>query len=222
MNVRTTAIATVLSTLVVGCAGSKNGGPTATTPVDSLGAKPVDTATFRSVATNCTCFVDIQVGPKHHVEVSAREEVLADVKIEVEDDILKLEYLPTSTKYARDPVRFTVTLPELRALDAKVVTVVDVTGVEGGSLSVSADGASRVALGGSVQKLGAELHGHARLDAQKLEATDVELTVEGRGQAEVSARELLRADVHRFGKVWYHGDPKALDVGHGRRRVRPG
>lgn len=157
------------------------------------------------------------------MEVSAHKELVDDVKVEVEDGVLKLQYYPSSPKYAREPVRFEVTVPELVMVDARVVTHLSVTGVRGvDDFAVVADGASHVALDGAVHTLHAELHGRATLDAQKLDATDVDVTIDGRGEADVQARELLRASVYRFGKVRYHLEPRALEVAHGRRRVKRG
>lgn len=211
----------LLSTLLLGCAASGQSTPPSDA-VDGLGAESIDTTAFSSVAAQCTCYVDIKVGKAHGIVVRSRDEALSDVKVEVEDDTLKLQFLPSSIEHARAPVHFQVTVPELRAVDAKIVTQMTVEGMSGQDLSVSADGASQVEVAGDVQTLHAELHNRARLDARALRATDVEITIDGRGEAEVSARELLRASVYRFGKVWYHGEPKALDVEHGRRRVRPG
>ena len=217
-----TPLIALLSTLLLGCAAPGHNAPSPDDPLEALGAKPIDTATFSSVIATCTCFVDIKVGPTHHVEVVAREEVLADVKVEVDGDTLRLQYYPSSTKYARDPVRFEVTLPSLNAVEAKAVTNATIAGVTGRDLAVSADGASRVSVAGKVETLHVELHNQAKLDARALQATDVDVTIDGSGEAEVNARELLRASVYRFGKVWYVGEPKALDVDHGRRRVRQG
>ena len=129
--------------------------------------------------------------PTHEVVVRARKELLPDV--EVEDGTLRIQHFPTDVRFARYPVRFDVTVPELHAVDAKTVTVATVRGISGEHLSVSADGASRVEVSGDVQTLHVELHNQAKLDARALRATDVEITIDGSGAAAVRAQELLHA-----------------------------
>jgi len=213
----------LLSTFLLGCASSAIRPPADVPAAEAPASIPVRAARFSSVVAVCTCYVNIIVGPTHRVEVKAHKELVDGVKVDVEDGVLTLQYYPTSVEYAREPVQFEITVPELEMVDARVVTHLSVTGVRGvDDFSVVADGASHVALDGAVHTLHAELHGRATLDAQKLDATDVDITIDGRGEADVQARELLRASVYRFGKVRYHVEPAALEVTHGRRRVKPG
>lgn len=212
----------LLSSLLLGCASFRSSTPPGDGPADLLSAKTIDVPAFSSVVAQCTCYVDIKVGPTHGVVVRARKELLPGIAAEVEDGTLRLQYLPTDVRFARDPVRFEVSLPELHAVDAKLVTAATVQVVSGEQLRVFADGASQIEVEGDVQRLHAELHNQAKLDARALRATDVHITIDGSGEADVNAQELLRASAYRFGKVWYHGEPKVLDVDHGRRRVRPG
>ena len=88
----------LLSTLLLGCAASEQSTPPSDA-VDGLGAESIDTTAFSSVAAQCTCYVDIKVGKAHGIVVRSRDEALSDVKVEVEDDTLKLQFLPSSIEH---------------------------------------------------------------------------------------------------------------------------
>ena len=76
------------------------------------------------------------------------------------------------------------------------------------SFVLEANGATRVALKGTLDGLAASMNGASRLEAEELRARVAELSINGAGRADVNASELLRVAVSGAGRVNYVGHPR--------------
>jgi hypothetical protein len=81
----------------------------------------------------------------------------------------------------------------------------------GSNFFLDAQGATRVALDGSVTALTASMEGASRLDADGLRTQITEMSISGAGRAEVSATEKLKVGISGAGKVVYSGNPKTVE-----------
>ncbi len=75
---------------------------------------------------------------------------------------------------------------------------------------VEADGASDVILDGTVESLTARLRGAGDLNAEALQAKEVEVSLMGAADAKVNATESLTASIKGAGDVRYSGNPKTV------------
>jgi hypothetical protein len=81
----------------------------------------------------------------------------------------------------------------------------------GANFFLDAQGATRVALDGSVNALTASMEGASRLDADGLQTQTTEMSITGAGRAEVSATNKLKVGISGAGKVVYSGNPKTVE-----------
>jgi hypothetical protein len=72
---------------------------------------------------------------------------------------------------------------------------------------LEANGASRIALNGSVKALQAEMNGASRLDAESLVTRAMDLSISGAGRADVNVTDVLKVDISGAGRVTYSGNP---------------
>lgn len=69
-------------------------------------------------------------------------------------------------------------------------------------------GATRVVADGNVEELLATMAGASRIEAEALQAQNVELSISGAGRADVTAEKTLKVSITGAGKVTYSGDPE--------------
>ncbi len=80
--------------------------------------------------------------------------------------------------------------------------------VSASSIDVTIDGSGDVILKGNCQNLEAELHGSGNLNAREIEVEDVEIAIDGSGDATVNASDKLDASIKGSGSIKYLGSPK--------------
>ena len=88
----------------------------------------------------------------------------------------------------------------------------------------ASSGAGDVAAAGAVERLRLDVSGAGDADLAELEASDVQVTVSGAGDATCAPTDRLEADVSGVGDLGYRGDPAVTRAGErlGRRRARAG
>jgi len=82
------------------------------------------------------------------------------------------------------------------------------TKLSGKGFYLDGTGATRVVADGTVNELMATMSGASRLDAESLQAENVELSIAGAGKAEVAASKDLKVAISGAGKVTYTGNPR--------------
>lgn len=79
--------------------------------------------------------------------------------------------------------------------------------LSGSEFYLEANGASRIALNGTVNAMQGEMNGASRLDAESLVTRAMDLTIAGAGRADVNVTDALKVDISGAGKVTYTGNP---------------
>jgi hypothetical protein len=93
--------------------------------------------------------------------------------------------------------------------------------VDAAEIHVENDGAGDVLLDGEVKELSIEVDGSGDVLAKRLEAEEVEASVDGSGSIEVHAKEKLKASVNGSGDVRYKGKPDVKSNISGSGEVSP-
>lgn len=175
--------------------------------------------------------VIIRQGEEESLEVEAREDLLPSIVTEVEDGRLVIGYetdwssrviIPTT------PIRFRVTMQDVRLLEILGAGSVEAYDVETESLeliiksagsirvkSLSAEalaitisGAGGTKLSGKVDRQEVTINGVGGHQAGRLESGSCTVTVNGAGGATVWARDTLDVTISGVGGVKYYGSPK--------------
>ena len=101
----------------------------------------------------------------------------------------------------------TITLPQLRALDANSGGTIALIDVDSEALDLRHDGAGELTASGRVGALTATLGGVGELQLSELAAEQATVRVSGTGHAEMKVAHKLDAIVTGVGDIEYHGDP---------------
>jgi hypothetical protein len=142
------------------------------------------------------------------LSVKAEEDVLPDIRTEVEDGRLVIGPKPGATIRTTEPIDYELTVEDLRALEVSGSGNVDAEGISTDELAVAIGGSGDVKISGKADSQDVDVSGSGDYEAQNLESEEVKIDVGGSGSAVVNASDALDAKVSGAGSVEYVGDPE--------------
>ncbi|MEM9837852.1 MAG: head GIN domain-containing protein [Pseudomonadota bacterium] len=102
---------------------------------------------------------------------------------------------------------YTVTMPELRGGGASAGADLEISGIEGGEVTLDASSGAGIEAEGTCSTLRAEASSGASVDAFDLECDDVRADVSSGADVNVTASDSVRADASSGGAVRVRGNP---------------
>ena len=149
-----------------------------------------------------------QPGPPS-VTVTTDENLLSHITTEVTGDQLKIGM--DGPIMMSNGIKVMVTSPSLTTAELSGAVEFTAKSLVGPKFFLDTSGAAKVTLSGKTARLLANLTGASKLSADELQAEDVELSVHGAGQADVTETNTLKAAITGAGKVVYGGSPKSVE-----------
>ena len=180
------------------------------------------------VATSGGGAIEITLGDKPNVRVSADDNILPLLEVKCADGKLTFE-----TKFGYEinpvtPITYVVTLPQLKKLTVSDAGNVKAAGLKGAelairmsgaanvtlknvhckSLSLSPDGAGQATMAGTAAKARIRSSGAGTVDATDLKSVACDAEVSGNGSARIWATDELKVRVSGTARVEYKGKPR--------------
>jgi hypothetical protein len=165
-----------------------------------------DVADFTRIENRSSVDVRLRVGETQRVQVFAGENVIDDVRTEVHDGKLEVDF--DHDGWGGDDVEVVATVPELTGIDADGSGDFDVDGIEAREFELLSDGSSDIVLAGRAGRLVVSLDGSGDVDLADLAADDAQVSVDGSGDLDVRAVDQLEIRLDGSGDIRYHGDPE--------------
>lgn len=163
-----------------------------------------DLDSFSEVEISGVGKLEIEMGAKSAISITADENLLPLIKTDVRSNRLIIE---TEKRVSSDHgLVFKVTTPDISLLDSSGAATVAIS-LNNQSLTVNQSGAGSVSLKGSTDSLQIDLSGAGKIDAESLMAKVVDAEISGVGSITLSVKERLNADVSGAGSITYSGDP---------------
>ena len=155
-------------------------------------------------------FYDIQWQPGlPSFSLTTDENLLSHIETRMNGSVLKIE---THGQIApTHGVTVIITSPSLTGAELSGALKLKATQLSGDRFALDTSGATKVALAGRANRLIASLTGASKLNAERLQTQDVEISVTGAGKADVNATNSLRAAITGAGRVSYGGNPKSVE-----------
>jgi len=176
----------------------------------------------------------ITQGDKDELRIEAAPEIRERIVTEVKDGILVIRHDNDFVDWMRvwthslDPLRFFLTIRDIRYIKLSGAGTVKAPSVKGDSLElinsgagsqtienldvknfkVELSGAGSMTLAGKVDEQSIKLSGAGSYNSAKLDSRSTEVKLSGVGSAHVWAREILDANLSGIGSVEYFGEPK--------------
>jgi hypothetical protein len=166
---------------------------------------------FDRVALSGQGDVEVSVGRAQSVTVRTDDNLLDDVRTEVDDGELKISQPGNLQIDPKVGITIEITVPDLRAVDLSGSGNVSAHGVHGDLFRAEVGGAGNVEATGLVQRVEAELSGSGWIRFAELKAPRATAEIPGSGNIEVYAGESLTASVSGAGQILYSGNPSQVE-----------
>lgn len=195
--------------------------------------KTFDEKDFNKIDIKNAFFVTVKYAPQYKVSVKGAQDDIDDLKIEVKNNRLSVEYDQRFNlkKIRRYKMEIAIETPDLKAIDCASASNTEISGFEtldgldaeiSGASSLRIDakiktlaagisGASDLKLKKDVETIDAQLSGASTLDGFPAFSKYVYLELSGASKAEVYATETLNVDASGASKVTYKGSPKITE-----------
>ena len=142
------------------------------------------------------------------LSVTTDDNLLEYIRTQLSGDTLRVEWIKPLR--GTRGIKINIATSALSHVQLNGAVRLVASNLSGPEFYLEANGATRVALNGTVNAVSAELNGASRLDADSLVTRAMELSISGAGRAEVNATEVLKVDISGAGKVTYTGEPKTI------------
>jgi hypothetical protein len=164
---------------------------------------------FRSVSLDGAFDVKIELQKTRGVEVSGDDNIISHIVTEVKDGTLHV----TTDKSicSKTGLRIHITNDDVGKITAEGSSDISVSDVKNGELAVSINGAGDFSASGTTGTLVAGISGSGSMNARKLHADEVRVSIQGAGDAVVYATKKLRASIEGAGDISYYGNPKEVE-----------
>ncbi|UWY27281.1 DUF2807 domain-containing protein [Flavobacterium sp. TR2] len=177
--------------------------------------------------------VNLVSGKEGKITIKGEENLLAVIKVEVEDNSLKI-YVDKGTQIRTSSGKIQVTVPFEKISELSLAGSGDIQSkdvikndnlavklsgsgnfslpVDTNSLELHVSGSGNINLKGTATKLTTKLSGSGDIDASSLKSKIVEANVSGSGNSKVTCDESITARVAGSGNIKYIGNPEKRDV----------
>jgi hypothetical protein len=172
-------------------------------------------APFDRIEVDGRTDLTVRAGASQSLSLRGGERVLQKVETTVKGDTLTLD-----AKDHDHDVEATITVPGLRAIEARGAGSIDLVNVASDTLELRTTGASDFTASGRVGRLSAIVEGAGELDLGDLEARDATVRIVGVGDAEVTVWEELDAIITGVGDIEYRGNPSLRSDDQGVGEIR--
>jgi hypothetical protein len=177
--------------------------------------------------------VDLVSGKEGKIMLKGEENLLAVIKVEVEDNALKI-YVERGTQIRTSSGKIQVTVPFEKISELSLAGSGDIKSkdvikndnfavklsgsgnlnlpIDANNMELNLSGSGNIHLKGTADKLTTKLSGSGDVDASNLKSKIVEANVSGSGNSKVTCAESITARVAGSGNIKYIGNPEKRDV----------
>lgn len=163
---------------------------------------------FTSIEASGAFDIEVACQKEPSLEIEGDDNLLPLIKTEVSGNTLKIK--PEKSFSVKKSIRIRITVANIDDISSSGATSFHVTEVKNEKMTIEASGASSFDMSGETVALDMELSGASKVEAERLKAARVKITLSGAGKANVFASEELDANVSGAGNVTYAGEPKKV------------
>ena len=165
--------------------------------------------TFNRVRLEGSAGVEVKIGPKPSVSVTAEENIVPLITTEVKDDVLIIR---TTRGYSSvRPAKVEIEMASLDGIECPGAGAIMVTGLKAKDFIASLKGTGQLKAMGTADKVTAELSGSGQIAFKDLHSKKVKVEMNGTGQASVFASQSLEAKLSGAGEISYYGNPAKVE-----------
>lgn len=152
--------------------------------------------------------VRITQGSHNSFKIIGDDNLLPLVKSEIDGNTLRIWNKKNISP--RRHIKIDIVTEDLESISSSGASKILLKDFKGDELTIEGSGAGSFKLSGEVETLNVELSGAVNLRAEDLVAKEVNVELSGASDADVYAKESLRAEISGVGNIEYAGNPKNI------------
>jgi hypothetical protein len=184
-----------------GCGGGVEGNGVEKKEIRKVGV-------FSSIEVDGAFNVYIECRKKQNLEISGDSNILPHIITRVNGNTLKITSVKTICPKTILEVR--ISADNIDKAVASGAVDLSISGVDNNSLDVRIDGAGDIKASGKTKNLKVYVAGSGDVKSDELKAENVDVSVNGAGNAIVYASRKLKAEINGAGDIIYYGNPKEV------------
>ena len=139
------------------------------------------------------------------LEVEGDDNVLDFVTAEIRNDVLHLKN--TKNYSVNEPVKFTISVPNLEAVSVSGAGNIDIKGMNNDKFEIDSKGAPSITVTGRTKVVNIDTSGAGKIDTHNLRASRAVVESNGVSKVDIDVSEQLDVTVSGPSTVTYRGDP---------------
>ena len=165
---------------------------------------------FRGIELNGIGDVQVRLGARPSLQITADDNLLPYFTTRVEGDTLVLD--SRGSFRTRNSPRIVVTVPDLNSVAIRGSGDVRLVGVDNAALSLVIHGSGDIVAQGRTRDLTVRILGSGETDVRALRSAAADVRVQGSGDIHVATNGALDAKVSGSGTIYYAGNPRPLNI----------
>jgi len=184
-----------------GCGGGVEGNGIAKTENRNVSA-------FSNVEVDGAFDVYVECRKKQKLEVSGDSNILPHIITRIKGNTLQITTSKTICPKKLLEVR--ISADNIEKVTASGAVDLSISGVDNNKLDLEIGGAGDIKASGKTKNFRVDVSGSGDLKAKDLKAENVEVSINGAGNAIVNASKKLNAEINGAGDITYYGNPKEV------------
>ena len=164
-----------------------------------------DVGAFRTIETEGAFTIEVTCQKDPSLEVEGDDNVLDFVTAEIRNDVLHLKN--TKSYSVNQPVKFTISVPNLEAVSVSGAGNIDIKGMNNDSFEIDSSGAPSITVAGRTKVVNIDTNGAGKIDTHNLRAARAVVESNGVSKVDIDVSEQLDVTVSGPSTVTYRGDP---------------
>jgi hypothetical protein len=164
---------------------------------------------FKGVDVGGVFQVEITAGKDYAVEVEADDNLLPNIKTEIEGGVLKIS--TEGRLKSSSPMRIRISAPDIESIEASGACKIAAAEIKNAELRIDTSGASKVKLTGETAKLAIDVSGASNIDASSLKTIDADVDASGASSVDVLVSGKLMSEASGASRISYSGNPSSVE-----------
>lgn len=164
-----------------------------------------DISSFKTIETEGAFTIEVTCQKDPSLEVEGDDNVLEFVTAEIRNDVLHLKN--TKSYSVSEPVKFTISVPNLEAVSVSGAGDINIKGMNNDSFEIDSKGAPSIKVAGRTKVVNIDTSGAGKIDTHNLRASRAVVESNGVSKVDLDVSEQLDVTVSGPSTVTYRGDP---------------
>ncbi len=165
---------------------------------------------FTDIDASGAFSIKVKVGPDPTLKIAAEDNLLKIIRTTVRGNTLIIDTKKSISP--RKEIKIYITTPDLQSIECSGANSIYATDINTENFEVDLSGAGSVELHGEANRVTADISGAGSINAKRLKANRVYISVSGAASADVFASEFLDASVSGVGSIDYYGNPEKTNT----------